>query len=265
MKTSWLGVMVCAFVLLAGPVRADVWDTASESDNDVNTDNELVHGSEQVHDLSAQAGPVADQDWYRVTLPPYSSFEVVMDGTTGDLNVAFDETQLDLLDAAGTALLQNHSCIGSACFSKRLGWRNATASAVLYNVRVSGAGCGTTCTTSDQYRIIGRETTVYLARFNNAGAQITVLLSQNASDAPLNASYFYWSTTGTLLQTGSLAAFASHNLNVFNTTNFPPLQGVGGHITIAHDAPYGTLNVKSVALEPTTGFSFDTPGVIRPY
>jgi hypothetical protein len=256
---------VCAFILVAGPARADVWDTAAESDNTAGTDNELVHGSEQVHDLSAQAGPVADQDWYRVTVPPYSSFEVVVDGTTGDLNVAFDDVKLDLLDGAGAAVLQGHSCIGTACFSKRIGWRNTTAAAVLYMIRVSGAGCTTTCTTSDQYRILARETTVYLARFNNAGTQVTVLLSQNASDAAASASYFYWSTAGALLQTGSLSGHPSKALNVFNTTGFAPLVGVGGSITIAHDAPYGTWNVKSVALEPATGFSFDTPGVIRPY
>ena len=54
-------------------------------------------------------------------------------------------------------------------------------------------------------------------------------------------------------------AFAAKNLNIFNTSSFVNLQGVGGHITIAHDAPYGGLNVKAVALEPSTGFSFDTP------
>jgi hypothetical protein len=50
---------------------------------------------------------------------------------------------------------------------------------------------------------------------------------------------------------------------VFNTTGFGTLVGVGGSITIAHDGPYGGLNVKSVALEPSTGFSFDTQGVYK--
>jgi len=262
MKKICLYLLV-GLALAAAPAIADVWDTASESDNDVNTDNELTHGTEQVHDLGVQPGPAADQDWYRVTVPDHASYEVVMDGTTGDLNVSFDDTQLDRLDAAGVTILQNHDCLGSACFSKRLGWRNATTAAELSNIRVSGQGCGTSCTTADQYTIRSRETTVEVARFNNAGSQVTILITQNASDVPINATFFYWSTSGVLLQTGTLTNFQPKTLNVFNTTSFGPLVGVGGHITVAHDGPYGTLNIKTVALEPSTGFSFDTPGVVR--
>ena len=42
------------------------------------------------------------------------------------------------------------------------------------------------------------------------------------------------------------------------------MAGVGGTITIAHDGGYGNLAVKAVALEPSTGFSFDTPGLYKP-
>jgi hypothetical protein len=34
-------------------------------------------------------------------------------------------------------------------------------------------------------------------------------------------------------------------------------------MSIAHDARYGDLTGKTVALEPATGFSFDTPLVPR--
>jgi hypothetical protein len=39
----------------------------------------------------------------------------------------------------------------------------------------------------------------------------------------------------------------------------PGLAAQSGAITIAHDAPFGMLAGKMVALEPSTGFSFDTP------
>jgi len=39
---------------------------------------------------------------------------------------------------------------------------------------------------------------------------------------------------------------------------------VSGTITVAHDGGYGNLAIKSVALEPSTGFSFDTPGLYKP-
>jgi hypothetical protein len=54
-------------------------------------------------------------------------------------------------------------------------------------------------------------------------------------------------------------------LNVFNVATFPALAGQSGHITVVHDGTYGALNLKSVALEPSTGFSFDTPGTNVPH
>ena len=35
--------------------------------------------------------------------------------------------------------------------------------------------------------------------------------------------------------------------------------GQGGTITVSHDGRYGDLAGKTVALEPSTGFSFDSP------
>ena len=49
-----------------------------------------------------------------------------------------------------------------------------------------------------------------------------------------------------------------------NTATVPGVAGQAGTITIAHDGGYGNLAVKSVALEPATGFSFDTPGLYKP-
>ena len=39
--------------------------------------------------------------------------------------------------------------------------------------------------------------------------------------------------------------------------------GASGAITIANDGRYGDLTGKTVALEPATGFSFDSPMVPR--
>jgi len=40
--------------------------------------------------------------------------------------------------------------------------------------------------------------------------------------------------------------------------------GQGGTITLSHDGPYAMLAGKAVAVEPATGFTFDTPLVPRP-
>ena len=51
---------------------------------------------------------------------------------------------------------------------------------------------------------------------------------------------------------------------VLNTATVAGASGEGGTITISHDGRYGDLTGKTVALEPSTGFSFDSPMIARP-
>ena len=61
-KNVWL-VLGLGFALVSGRAAlADVWDVQTQNDNTVATENELVHGSDQLHDLGA-IGPNADEDW----------------------------------------------------------------------------------------------------------------------------------------------------------------------------------------------------------
>jgi hypothetical protein len=92
-----------------------------------------------------------------------------------------------------------------------------------------------------------------------------MLLTQNASNQAINATFHYYNAAGTLLQTGNISSLQPRALNVFNVGSVPALAGQSGHIVVSHDGPYGGLNIKAIALEPSTGFSFDTPGVTRPY
>ena len=48
---------------------------------------------------------------------------------------------------------------------------------------------------------------------------------------------------------------------MLNTATVAP--GVGGSVTVAHDGRFGDLAGKTVALEPATGFSFDSPMLPR--
>lgn len=259
-------LMLCSLLALHGVAAdADVWDVQTVNDNTNASHNELIHGSDQVHDLGGQPGNIADQDWYRMTVPARASMEIVLDGTSGDFNNTFDQLQLDLLDSGSGSIARNHTCIGAGCHSKRLTVVNTTNSPVLYHVRVSGAGCAHFCGADDTYAIRARETTIAVARFNNSGAQLTVLMTQNASDVAINASVFFWNASGTLLATQSLSPLQPKTLSVLSLPSVSGLASQSGSITIAHDGPIGGLNVKAVALEPSTGFSFDTPGVTRPY
>ena len=262
---AWVFGLVFAFALAGSPVYADVWDTSADNDDSAaSTDTELVHGSDQIHDLGFRPGPVPDQDWYKVWVPPYASFEIVFDGIGGDVNL-WEPGTVQRLAGDGITVVQDAQGVSTGALSMRLAWRNTTNAPLLSFIRVISAACALTCTSADQYRIVARETTVFLARFNNAGSQTTVLLSQNASALPVNATYHFWNASGTLLDTVTLNAAAPRTLTVTSAAGRPALAGQSGHVTIAHDAQYGTWNVKAVALEPSTGFSFDTPGVIRPY
>jgi hypothetical protein len=97
-------------------------------------------------------------------------------------------------------------------------------------------------------------------RFNNSGTQITVLLLQNPTNYTIGGNIYFWDTTGTLIATSPFS-LGPKQLEVLNTATVAP--GVGGTVTIAHDGRYGDLAAKTVALEPATGFSFDSPALPR--
>jgi hypothetical protein len=72
-----------------------------------------------------------------------------------------------------------------------------------------------------------------------------------------------WNAAGALLASAPFTIQPRGSL-ALNTTTITGAAGQTGSITVAHDAPYGALIGKAVALEPSTGFSFDTPLVTKP-
>jgi len=76
----------------------------------------------------------------------------------------------------------------------------------------------------------------------------------------INGNVYFWDTTGALI-TSSPFSLTAKKLLVLNTATVAA--GVSGAVTIAHDGRYGDLSGKTVALEPSTGFSFDSPMVAR--
>jgi hypothetical protein len=242
---------------VAGTAPADVWDVQTDSDNTTATENELVHGSDQLHDLGALPGPAPDQDWFRLSQKSYSSYEVVADATSGDIGATLN---LDRIASDGSTVLQSSAAIGVG-YSRSLRWANTTAGAVNDQyVRVTSGACTTDCGPDDVYRVRFAETTYAVPRFNNAGSQITVLLLQNPASYTINGNVYLWNAAGTLIATSPFS-LAARQLMVLNTASVAA--GLGGALTVAHDGRYGDLAGKTVALEPATGFSFDSPMVPR--
>jgi uncharacterized repeat protein (TIGR01451 family) len=222
---------------------------------------ELTHGMDIVHDLAAQPGPVADKDVFLISQKPFSSYEVVVDATSGDIGVGTGPL-LQRMGPDGITVLQDSAAVGAGP-SRSLRWRNATSNVIEdQTVRVASAQCGTSCGPDDEYRIRAYETTYTGPRFNNAGTQITVLVLQNPTSYPIAGDiYFDVSGQQVAAQPFSLAPKATL---VLNTSTVPGAGGVGGAITVAHDGRYGDLLGKTVALEPATGFSFDAALEPRP-
>ncbi len=247
-------VCVLAIMFHIAPAQADVWDG---TDDEFKSAHDLTQGSDEAHDLAARPGPSADIDWLRVPQDAFSSYEVRIDGVTSQVA----KIELTRFDASGMTLLQTAvapNVVGGT--SRVLEWKNGSAP-VFGLIRVQGAACDASCDKNAAYRIRGVETTVSVPRFNNSSTQVTVLLIQNTRPTARSVSVYFWDSTGTLVSTYSIS-IAAHALSVLNTSTI--VSGVSGSITIAHDAGYGGLVVKATALEPATGFSFDTAGVYKP-
>ena len=262
-KDIWIVVALGLALGAAGPARADVWDIQTNSDNSAaTTQNELMHGSDQIHDLGALAGgTLPDQDWYRIGQKAYASYEVVVDATSGDIGAG---VLLQRMDNGGGVIQTAQPVTLGLNYSQSLRFMNTTGTEVTNEyVRVMSSSCTTNCGPDDVYRLRAFETTESIPRFNNSASQITVLLLQNPSGYAINGNIYFWRTDGTLLGSPFPFSLPAKNTLVLNTATVPGAAGVGGAITLANDGRYGDLTGKTVALEPSTGFSFDSPMVPR--
>lgn len=254
---------VLVSLALAGTAHAgDRWEPL---DADANTANQLVHGAEQQHDLAA-AGGVADVDWFRVSIPAHSSVEIVVDGAAA--NVGTDQDGfLDLVHEAGDVVRASFALLPGRGGRSLTCDNPSNADYVGKYARVRSRGCTTDCGAEAVYTIRAYDTTDAIPRFNNSGTQVTVVVLQNAAvtspATSLDGTLWFWSDAGALLASRPFT-LARSALLVLNTSTVPGLAGVSGSITISHLGGYGQLAGKAIALEPATGFTFDTALVHRP-
>jgi hypothetical protein len=224
---------------------------------------ELSHGFELMEDLDsastlAEGGGNVDTDTYLISQKPFSSYEAVVDSTSGDIGPTL---QVDRIVVATSTVVQSSLPVSPIGFTRSLRWINTNATEDnSQGVRVMSGQCTTNCGPDDVYFIRGYETTYAVPRFNNFGSQVTVLLLQNPTNYTINAIVYFWDETGAPMGNNPFT-LGPKQLVVFNTSATAP--GVGGAVTIAHDGRYGDLSAKTVALEPATGFSFDSPALPR--
>ena len=74
----------------------------------------------------------------------------------------------------------------------------------------------------------------------------------------MNGFVYFHDATGAALFSVALSV-VEHGVTVLNTGSVAALAGKSGSATIAQLGGYGALTGKAVAVEPGTGFTFDTP------
>jgi hypothetical protein len=219
---------------------------------------DLVHDSRDTTALESQGGLPRPRVW-TINQEAYRSYEVIVDGITG--NVAAGILRLDRLDSDGVTVLQSGQPVsGGSALSLRFTNSTGTPNGSQF-IRAVSSGCGT-CGPTDTVRVRAYETTYRVSRFNNSATQITVLVVANTTNGPVTGSAAFFSAGGTHLADVPFSLVPRATF-VTNTSAVPGLGGASGSILISNDAPFGAIAGKAVAVEPATGFTFDTAMVPR--
>ena len=268
-------------VTVTAPAGSTIVNTATVAANEVDpnpannsatttttvapAEGELSHGTDALLDLAALPGPIADRDMFRISQKPRSSYEVVVDSTSGDIGsvtppVPFP-VELERVAADGQTVLQTSVQIGLG-YSRSLRWTTQDTQVDDQFIRVrSGMGsCANNCGPDDVYRIRMYETTLTVPRFNNT-TQATFLFLQNPTDYELECNVLFYSEFGGILAGGSVL-LSPKEAAAIDTRDMADL--ISGSIIITHDGRYGDLIGKAVAIEAGTGFSFGSPLEPRP-
>jgi hypothetical protein len=220
----------------------------------------LSHGFEVYTHLVSPNPTVADTDVYLIRQEAYSSYEVVVDAASGDVL----PVSLQRFGTSGTSVIESVPIGSGPARSLRWAHDSSTTDDKPIAITVRSGGCGTDCGADDTYRLRSYDTTGSIPRFNNANSQVSVLMLQGSGDYQAQATLLFRSAAGTLLHRET-QVLAPRGSLVRPTHTIPALQGASGSVTVIHDARYGDLIGKVVTIEPSTGFSFDSPMSHRPF
>ena len=197
-------------------------------------------------------------DWFVVNSLLGHSYEFRVDGQTSDFYAfayrfaANGTTALPLVDNEGG---------GGAYGAKSFTWTQASANSGKQFIEVTGYR-STGVNTPDAYTARFYETTISFPRYNNTSGQATVLLLQNTTARAVAGEYTLHTAAGALVVSTSFS-IAPLSALVVNTAG-TSANNTSGTIVVDHDGGYGGLTGKAVALDPATGFSFDTLGAYLP-
>ena len=273
MKGSTAARMTLALsALWAVPATAhDLWELGSVPtcvDDSSTTCNQLIPGVSQVHDIQ---GTVAnpDVDWMVVETKAYRSYEVDLRAVNFPLigPGCAGCPRVDRVNAAGSVLTSGDGIDGVHPFPTTtvrqvVSWAGGSTDQRDW-IRVQGPTIQD-MTANDRYELVLRDTTLAVARWNNSASQATVLLISNQAPYLVAGFVFFYDAAGVLLHAEPFSV-PRFGMKIIQTSGILPLAGGSGSATIAHDGGYGGLAGKAVALEPATGYTFDTMMTYVPY
>jgi hypothetical protein len=258
MARSALSLVLLGVGLCAGPVMAnDIWEGLA--DDTFNGSNLLRHGVVQSnHDLQG-APPTPDQDWMRVVTKTRHSYEARVTGLYWDNGCApppcplFDRVNMSGSVLTAGSVASDDANNGAIGLGRTVRWI-ATTGAQEY---LRALGDQLQAMDTDPYDVVYYDTTLFVPRWNNTATQTTVLILQNTTNATVTGSIFFHNAGGTLLAETPVNV-PQFGVQVIQTASNPALSGGSGSALIAQLGGYGALAGKAVALEPATGFTFDT-------
>jgi hypothetical protein len=264
-KSFALGAALALTTLAASvSVHAtDRWEGGVAGDDANDTRNTLSPGLTQEHDLDQAGGPAEDVDWAAVPTLQYHSYEARISGA----NVNFDWglcppcAQFERVNSAGAVLTEDVATVNNGsggpaeAYDRSVRWM-ASGSTFQEFVRVTGATLYTENATFG-YTLRYWDSTYTVPRWNASGTQTTVFIITSLVQGTVTGNVHFFSGAGTLLHSQAITLNPNVPL-VLSTAALAPLAGQSGYALVSHTAGYGGLTGKAVALEPSTGFTFDT-------
>ncbi|MET0556208.1 MAG: hypothetical protein ABW221_24420 [Vicinamibacteria bacterium] len=246
----------CVLVLwpAASASAVDRWEDSL--DGGPNSRAAIAPGQRQA-ERDLQGTPAnTDQDWVAFAEVSRHSYEARTTGGPGwAAPPVLGGAQLDRVTSTGVVLTAGTGDGAQLTKGNTVRWIAAPAPTQQDFLRIMGEG--TTNQGPQPYVLELFDTTYAVPRWNNSGSQVTVFVIQNNTASAVTGSIFFYRANGTLVHTQPLV-LPPDGLQVFNTAGIGALAGESGAARIAHLGGVGALSGKAVALEPATGFTFDT-------
>ena len=248
-------IATLALALTALPAAAnDPWELDPQDDSQAARAHILPGQVQTRRDLEGGGAAAIDQDWVKIYSQPRHSYEARVSGGPLWSQGGFVGAQLDLMDATPAVLAAANGDEFANLRGQSVRWIVGGPNPTEWLLRMTGPPAAQTAV---PYTLELHDTTYSIPRWNNTGTQSTFFFIQNNKGLPVSGNIYFFNASGTMLHDRSFA-LPANALLVLNTSTITPIFGSSGSALVAHGGGRGALSGKAVALEPATGFTFDT-------